>query len=399
MAKDISVIGAGVIGLCAAAELAEAGHRVTVYDRQPEAAERCSTGNAGMVVPSHVIPLAAPGMVGLGLRMLLNPKGAFRIRPRLDPDQLRWMFKFWKAANRGNVERGGPALRDLSLLSRKRFLELAQTHDFGLVQRGLLMVCRDATTLREEAHAIRFAQRLGLSAEMLTVDDLYRVDPAIRYAAAGAAYFPDDCHLDPMRFLNSVRQRLREAGGTIRFDQGMVRADTLEGDAVVLAGGVWTRELAAQVGLRLPLIAGKGYSMTLTNPSIQPEVCSILVEGRVAVTPMSNALRVGGTMEIGGEEGTIDRRRVGAIADSFCEFVPGFPRSSFDDQPVWHGLRPCTPDGLPYLGCQGRYIVAAGHAMMGLSLAPGTGIVVRELVEKREPTVSLSAFCPNRYSS
>jgi D-amino-acid dehydrogenase len=179
----------------------------------------------------------------------------------------------------------------------------------------------------------------------------------------------------------------------------MVRADTLEGDAVVLAGGVWTRDLGAQVGLPLPLIAGKGYSMTLDAPVSLPEVCSILVEGRVAVTPMGGQLRVGGTMEIGGAEGKIDPRRVEAIADSFCEFVPGFSRRSFDGQAVWHGLRPCSPDGLPYLGRHGRYVVAAGHAMMGLSLAPATGIVVRELVEGRPSTVSLEAFSPARFAS
>lgn len=399
MAKDVSVVGAGVIGLCAAAELAEAGHRVTVFDRQPEAAERCSTGNAGMVVPSHVIPLAAPGMIGLGLRMLLNPKGAFRIRPRLDPEQLRWMLKFWRSANQANVERGGPALRDLSLLSRKRFIELGQQDDFGLVQRGLLMVCRDASTLAAEGHMVEFARRLGLAAEMLDPEGLQRVDPAIRYAAVGAVYFPDDCHLDPMRFLASLRRRVRDSGGTIVYDQGMVRADTLEGDAVVLAGGVWTRDLGVQIGLCLPLIAGKGYSMTLDAPARLPEVCSILVEGRVAVTPMGNQLRVGGTMEIGGDEGTIDPRRVAAIADSFCEFVPGFPRDSFGGQAVWHGLRPCSPDGLPYIGRQGRYVVAAGHAMMGLSLAPATGVVVRELVEERPTTVNLEAFAPARFAS
>lgn len=399
MAKDIGVVGAGVIGLCAAADLAEAGHRVTVYDRQPEAAERCSTGNAGMVVPSHVIPLAAPGMVSLGMRMLLNPKGAFRIRPRLDLDQLRWMIRFWRSANQRNVDRGGPALRDLSLLSRKRFLEIAESHDFGLVQRGLIMVCRDASTLAAEKHAVEFARKLGLSAELLDADGLAQVDPAVSYRAAGGAYFPDDCHLDPMRFLDSARARLRQAGGTIRYDQGSLRADQVEGDVVVLAGGVWTRELAANAGLRLPMIAGKGYSMTLDSPPILPEVCSILVEGRVAVTPMGGQLRVGGTMEIGGGEGSIDARRVAAIADSFCEFVPKFPRENFDGRPVWHGLRPCSPDGLPYIGSHGRYVIAAGHAMMGLSLAPGTAVVVTDLIEGRNPRVEIQAFDPTRFAS
>lgn len=398
MGKRVAVVGAGVIGLCAAAEVAERGHEVVVYDRQSEDAERCSTGNAGMVVPSHVIPLAAPGMVGLGLRMMLNPKGPFRIRPRMDLAQLRWMWQFMRSANQKNVEAGGPALRDLSLLSRKRYLELADADDFGLVKRGLLMVCSKTETLQEERHTVDFARKLGLSAEMLTPEDLAKLDPGVHYVSAGAAYFPDDCHLNPSQFLGSLRRRIRAAGGTFRYGEQPRDLKSIEADEVVLAAGVWTRDLAHQAGVNLPLVSGKGYSMTLGQPPVLPQVCSILVEGRVAVTPMGNSLRVGGTMEIGGEEGTIDRRRVDGIADTFCSYVPACPRSAFDGLPVWHGLRPCSPDGLPYIGKVGRYTIAAGHAMMGLSLGPATGIVAAELIDGQTPTVSLSAFDPRRFS-
>lgn len=401
MSQRVAVIGAGVIGLSSAAELVERGHEVVVYDRQSETAERCSSGNAGMVVPSHVIPLAAPGMVGLGLRMLLNPKGPFRIKPKLDLDQVRWMWKFMRAANQANVERGGPALRDLSLLSRKRYLELAENDDFGLVQRGLLMVAQEPATLAEEAHTVEFARRLGLSAEMLDSDELAKLDPDIRYDAVGAAFFPDDCHLDPSRFLDSLRRRVNAGGGTFRYSESAPKLDQIEADRVVLAAGVWSSAMAKQFGLILPLVPGKGYSMTLQSPPVLPQVCSILVEGRVAVTPMGSTLRVGGTMEIGGDEGTIDPRRVEGIAEAFCRFVPGFPMASFSGQPVWHGLRPCSPDGLPYLGTtrqDPRIIVASGHAMMGLSLGPASGIVVADLVDGATPSVSLSAFDPDRFS-
>lgn len=402
MGKRIAVVGAGVIGLSTAAELVERGHEVVVYDRQTELSERCSSGNAGMVVPSHVIPLAAPGMVALGLRMMLNPQGPFRIKPKLDLGQLRWMLNFMSAANQKNVERGGPALRDLSLLSRKRYLELAERADFGLVKRGLIMVCQEQATLAEEKHTVDFAKRLGLSAEMLDVDGLRRVDPAIVYDAAGGAFFPDDCHLDPARFLTTLVDRVKVGGGQLRYTEVAPQLDHIDADQVVLAAGVWSGDLARQIGLDLPLVAGKGYSMTLTQPPILPEVCSILVEGRVAVTPMGDTLRVGGTMEIGGEEGTIDPRRVAGIASAFCKFVPGFPREQFDNQPVWHGLRPCSPDGLPFLGRTKRterVLLACGHAMMGLSLGPATGVVIADLVDDQPASVDITAFSPDRYSS
>lgn len=398
MSKHVAVVGAGVIGLCAAAEAAERGHQVVVYDRQPEDAERCSTGNAGMVVPSHVIPLAAPGMVALGMRMMLNPRGPFRIRPRLDLTQLRWMWQFMRSANQRNVDLGGPALRDLSLLSRKRYLELAEADDFGLVKRGLVMVCQRTETLEEERHTVEFARKLGLSAEVLTDAELAKLDPGVRYTAAGGAFFPDDCHLNPAAFLTSLRRRVRAAGGTFLYGEQPKDVRAIEADHVVLAAGVWTRELAGQIGLNLPLVSGKGYSMTLNQPPVLPEVCSILVEGRVAVTPMGSTLRVGGTMEIGGAEGTIDQRRVDGIADSFCRYVPACPRNAFDGQPVWHGLRPCSPDGLPYIGLVDRYVIAAGHAMMGLSLGPATGVIAAQLIDGRAPTVSLSAFDPRRFA-
>lgn len=401
MAKRIAVVGAGVIGLCVAAEIAERGHQVVVYDRQPEGADQCSTGNAGMIVPSHVIPLAAPGMVGLGLRMMLNPRGPFRIRPRLNLDQIRWMWRFMRLANQANVDRAGPALRDLSLLSRRRYIELSTETDFGLVQKGLLMVCQRQTTLDAEAHAVSYARELGLVADLVGADDLAKLDPDVRYAAAGAAYFPQDCHLDPVRFLGALRTRIRTAGGEIRYNSPAPELSELEADEVVLAAGVWSGDLAREIGLQLPLMAGKGYSVTLNQPAMLPTICSILVEGRVAVTPMGQQLRVGGTMELGGREGIIDAHRVSGIAEAFCRFVPDFSLGAFDGLPVWHGLRPCAPDGLPYIGrtrSLERVIIATGHAMMGVSLAPATGRVVADLVDQVEPEVNLSAFDPDRFS-
>ena len=168
MSKSILIIGGGVIGLCAAYYAMQAGHRVTLLERNGPERDACSHGNAGMIVPSHFVPLAAPGMVGMGLRMMLDAQSPFAIRPRLDRDLMRWGVAFCRSANAGHVTRSAPLLRDLNLASRACYEELADTfgNAFGLVKKGLLMLCKTERTLHEEGLQAEHAKRLGLPAEV-----------------------------------------------------------------------------------------------------------------------------------------------------------------------------------------------------------------------------------------
>src|SRR5687768_34348 len=151
--KRVVIIGGGVIGMCSAYYAAQRGHQVTVIDQREEQHEGCSYGNAGMIVPSHFIPLAAPGMVALGLKWMWNPESPFYIKPRLDVELARWGFKFWKAANAAQVERAAPLLSQLHFASRSCFEEVAEAtgNDFNLVRKGLLVLCRTPEALHEEA--------------------------------------------------------------------------------------------------------------------------------------------------------------------------------------------------------------------------------------------------------
>jgi D-amino-acid dehydrogenase len=174
-------------------------------------------------------------------------------------------------------------------------------------------------------------------------------------------------------------------------------------DEYVLAGGVWSEETVRPLGLSVPLQAGKGYSMTLPTPRQLPHLCSIFTEARVAVTPLGSSLRFGGTMEIIGKEkaGEINRARVRGIIQSVPRYFPAFSASDFDDLPVWTGLRPCSPDGLPYLGRFGKFAnlsIAAGHAMMGLSLAPATGKLMAAILSGEAVSPNLALLSPDRYS-
>src|SRR5687767_8802654 len=185
-AKHVIVIGAGVIGLCTAYYCARHGHRVTVIDRNPEQRDGCSFGNAGMIVPSHFVPLAAPGMVALGLKWMWNPQSPFYIKPRLDSALIDWGLKFWRAANREHVKRSAPLLRDLSFASRDCFEELAALpgNDFGLVKRGLLMLCKTPQALEHEAAFAKEANELAVPAEVLDAKQPAALTPSVTMTVA-----------------------------------------------------------------------------------------------------------------------------------------------------------------------------------------------------------------------
>src|SRR5438034_5485834 len=314
--KLILIIGGGVIGLCTAYYAARQGHRVTVIDRDGADDEGCSFGNAGMFVPGHFVPLAAPGMVALGLKWMWNHESHFYIKPRVDLGFLRWGWKFFRAANEAHVQRSAPLLRDLHLASRSCFEELAELsdNDFGLVRKGLLMLCKTSHALEEEAKAAEWAQRLGVPAEVLNHKQTAKLDPQIRMDIAGSVYFPKDCHLDPGRFMAALQRQLVKMGVQCfwstevngwRLSKGQIQAvltehGEIEADEYVLCGGSWSSMIARDLKLRIPMQPGKGYSLTLSQPRQLPTICAILAEARVAVTPMNGSLRFGGTMEFSG---------------------------------------------------------------------------------------------------
>ena len=413
--RHVVVIGAGVIGVCSAFYLVRRGFRVTVVDRDEPAHEGCSFGNAGMIVPSHFVPLAAPGMVALGLKWMWNPESPFWVKPRLSPELLGWGWKFCRAANARKVAQAAPLLRDLHVASRAAFEELSSADDFGLVKKGLLMLCQTEHTLEEEMKAAELARQLGVPAEVLDAHGAGRLEPNVRMNIAGAVYFPNDCHLPPARFMHSMRERLAKSGvqfswgaNVTNFQRNGNRIDaidssqgTLRGDEYVLCGGSWSTRIARQLELKLPMQAGKGYSLTLPTPRYLPNTCAILCEARVAVTPMGNALRFGGTMEIAGLNEDINPVRVQGIIKSALRYYPDLRAEDFAGVEPWCGLRPCSPDGLPYIGRPARYsnlTIATGHAMMGLSLGPVTGQLVADILANANPSIDISQLNPNRYS-
>ncbi|MCU0419539.1 MAG: FAD-dependent oxidoreductase [Cyclobacteriaceae bacterium] len=412
----VAVIGGGIIGLCSAYYLKKAGHDVLVFD-QSSLEDGCSIGNAGMVVPSHIIPLAAPGMVAKGIRWMFDSQSPFYVRPRFDFDLLRWGLEFYRHANPRHVARSIPALKELSLLSKACYQQLVREvpFDFAYHERGLLMLYQTQRAAHEEAETADIANRHGVKAEVLSAREVQALEPNVRINVRGGVFYPGDAHLTPSLLMRGLREHLQQLGvrlmtstevrGFVLHHDHARSVCTAAGDhpvdSIVLAAGSWSGAVARQLHLRLPMQAGKGYGFTLPDVKENVRIPSILLEARVAVTPMGSSLRFGGTLEITGIDHTIHLNRVRGIVQAIPRYYPEMSVSMPKKEDIWHGLRPCSPDGLPYLGRLERVpnvIVATGHAMMGLSLAPGTGKLVAELVENEKPSMNLSMFAADRFT-
>jgi D-amino-acid dehydrogenase len=421
----IAIIGSGIIGLSSAYYLLEAGHEVTVIERG-DGREGCSLGNAGMIVPSHFIPLAAPGMIEQGIKWMFDSESPFYIKPRLNWDLFSWGWKFYRAANSQQVARAMPALRDYGLLSKKLYQGLAQSpgYDFAFAQNGLMMLCKNEKTLAEEVEVAEMANHLGIEAKALSVAELHQIEDEVKPQVAGAVFYPGDAHCYPNALVQQLKDDLAQRGVQFLYHSEIVDfvvagsevkqikvKDSLAGkiyswqdfNQLVIATGSWSPQLAKLLRLNLPMQAGKGYS--LTHPQLAGKhlrIPSILMEAKVAITPMSDQLiRFGGTMEIGGINDQVNLNRVRGIVRAIPEFFPDYQLAMPPKENVWHGLRPCSPDGLPYLGRTWRLnnlVIASGHAMMGLSLAPATGKLVQEIIDYQPTTIDIALFGPERYA-
>jgi D-amino-acid dehydrogenase len=417
----IVVVGGGVIGLCSAYYLQKNGHQVTIIE-QSSGQEGCSFGNAGMIVPSHFIPLAAPGMIEKGIRWMFDSESPFYVKPRLNLDLLSWGIKFYQSSTQKQVEKASPILRDISFLSKKLYQELAQQpdFDFSFEEKGLLLLCKTAEAFDEECHVAQQAHLLGIKADVLSVREIHQLEPQIKPDVLGAVYYKGDAHCYPNIFIKNLKQTLYNQGVKFLYDTEVVdfgfdnktvtsikikqhsTTHLLKTDQLIIATGSWSQGVAKMLHLGLPMQAGKGYSITnnqIENQKLQ--IPSILVEARVAITPMAdNFIRFGGTMEIGGINTRINMNRVKGIVKAVPQYFPDYQLNIPQPSQVWHGLRPCSPDGLPYIGRTKKYTnltIATGHAMMGLSLAPATGQLISEVINNQKPSMDLTLFSPDRF--
>jgi D-amino-acid dehydrogenase len=413
--KEVVIIGAGVIGLFCAYYLRKAGHSVTIVEKE-DVGSGSSMSNAGYVCPSHIVPLAAPGMITQGLKWMLKSESPFYIRPRPDPALLAWLWRFARAGTHRHVSRAAPLLRDLSLESEHLYRLLSEEPglDFGYQRRGLLMLYQTEHARHSAVAAAGAAVKLGISARVLSSDDLRALEPGVEYSVSGGVYYPGDGHLVPERLISSLRAHLEAQGVSIQTSAAVVEFDRrssgiagirtadgeIRGDEFVLAAGAWSSALARSIGLHIPMQPGRGYSITMTQPLQRMTIPAILEEARVAVTPFARTIRFAGTMELSGFSTPPSQKRIDAILRAVPKYLRNVMPVERKETLLWHGYRPCSPDGLPYIGrfrSVGNLIAATGHAMLGTSLGPVTGKLVADLVDGTPPPIDLTLTHPERF--
>lgn len=417
--NKVTIIGGGVIGLFSAYYLTKAGVSVQIIDRGT-GEEGCSHGNAGMIVPSHIIPLAAPGVISKSLKWLLDATSPFYVKPKLDLELIKWGWAFQKSATSEKVEAAKPVLRDISLLSKELYQALAVEFQFAFEEKGLLMLCQKEQTLDEEIEIAHQANEIGIKAEILDRSGIQKLEPHSNPNAVGAVFFPGDAHCNPAALMSEMRLFLKSKNvefiyntevSDIHVSEDKIASisiskkgqeSSLEVDQLLICGGSWSQEIAKRLNLYVPLQAGKGYSFVREQVlSKEIQVPSILVEGKVAVTPFSNgSVRFGGTMEIGGINETINLRRVEGIVNCVNDFYPHLKLDLPQKEEIWYGLRPCSPDGLPYIGKVAKLknlFVASGHAMMGLSMGPATGKLIADEITNKPPQIISKLLSPTRF--
>ncbi len=407
--KDVLIIGGGPVGLSCAYYLLKSGRKVTLLDAK-EIGKGSGSGNAGHIVPSHIIPLAAPGVVTSALKWMLDPAHSpFGMKVSLDPAYLSWLMQFAAACSQSNVLRNIKPLKELGLLSAEKFARIIAEEKIAChyQTKGFLNLYKNQQAFEAGCHETEFMQKHGIPVSIYDKSKVHEVEPAAREGVIGGVHFTGDAHLNPAQFLKALGERVCAMGAEVRENtsvtgfvsaEGKVRAvqtraGEFEAEQVILAAGAWTPIVARSLNLKIPIQPARGYSLTALAIQNMPRQALILGDRRVAVSPLGDLIRVTGRLEVGNYSLEPDPRWIARLENFAREYLR--LDEKLDIKETWAGLRPVTPDGVPIIGFSPKHknlMLATGHAMLGLSLGPGTGQVVADLVNGKTPPFDLRAM-------
>ncbi len=410
---DVLIIGGGIIGLSAAYELTKRGASVTVIDKG-DLGHGCSYGNAGWITPCFAMPLPMPGMLLKAIRWLIDPESPLYIRPAASVSLFRWLLRFLFSMRESQMRRSVAALTELSKYSLEAYAKLDAEFPgaFGFERRGLLMVGQSDEGANSARHEMELVAEHGIPGKYLQPDEIRALEPALTGGLRGGVYFPEEAHCEPLAAIRTLAAAAEARGARLlprteafEFKAGPRAIESvrttrgwLSARQIVLATGSWSGALARELGLRVPVLGGKGYAVVVKPFEPAPKIPIMCVEKKIAVTPRAGSVRLAGTLELVDLNEKITARRVNAILRGSREFmnVPEHPVV----EEIWRGLRPCTPDGVPVIGFSRRYgnlLIATGHQMLGVQSATGTARLAADLLTGAPPAFDPRPFRATRF--
>ena len=412
---DVVVVGGGIVGLFCAYYLRRAGRSVAVLERGAVGGpQSCSSGNTGFVGTHGAAPLAEPGVMAQGLRWLLDPESPLSIKPRFSPDLVRWLWYFRRACNEQDARTSFRVLVEM----KRRSLEILRglCASGGLAStftaRGMVLAFKTPQGFEKGCRSVAQAVAHGVPLRVLGAAELRALEPDAEFDIAGALFNEEGAYLrvpdfvvEFARLLEGLGVEIHEHAEVVGFevaDRTLARVRTARGDfrpcEVVIAAGTWSKACARTLRVSLDLQPAKGYAITVRTPRNGPRLPVILSEGKVALTPLGDRLRFGGTLELAGMERGVSRRRVDGIRRTVRAYLPRLePTETLE---IWSGFRPCTPDSLPFLGRAEPYrnlAIACGHGHIGLGLAPVSGKLIAQLLQGEQPDMDLAPFRIGRH--
>ncbi|MBK50457.1 MAG: FAD-dependent oxidoreductase [SAR202 cluster bacterium] len=417
MYKDdgIIIIGGGVIGICTAYYLSSYGQKVTVLDKG-KIGHGSSFGNCGLIVPSHSIPIAAPGVVLQGLKWMFDSTSPFYIKPRFNYELIMWLWKFMKACNYRKTQKGIEALVKLTTESMGLYEQIMDANpelDCNFRKDGLLMVYKTAEGYSLGLHESEEVGSHGVQSQRMTNQELQRFEPGLRGDLHGGVYYPDDGHFDPYKFVDQLSKLVKSKGVEIiedaevkdlivsgnRIDKIITPKEEYTPNWTIITAGAWSPNLSKKIGAELPVQPAKGYSVSYNRSGLSIKTPMLLSEAKIGVNPVIDGIRLAGTLELTGIDSSINQRRVQAIVSGAHEYLTG-DSAKFEITNVWTGMRPVTPDGLPVIDRIPNIenlIVATGHAMLGMTMGPVTGRAVSEIVAGNSSSIDLTPLKYGRF--
>ncbi|WP_430454657.1 NAD(P)/FAD-dependent oxidoreductase [Rhodopirellula europaea] len=412
--KSVTIVGSGIVGIACAHYLAEAGLDVTVIDRGSVAGE-CSHANCGYICPSHALPLTEPGAFSVALKSVFNPRSPFRVKPQVSPALWKWMMQFAKRCTHRQMLAAGKPLQAILEASMSEYLSLIERLklDCEWKEEGLLYVLQTERGMESFAKTDRLvSEEFGIRATRIDGNNLPKFDPGLKDGLAGAFLYPNDTSVRPDKLNSQWATNLKERGvrfiencelKSVRKEAGRIVAiETNQGDFAsdhfVFAMGAWSTKWESALQCSVPVQPGKGYSVTIEKPEHSPSHAILFPEHKVGVSPFDDGLRFGSMMEFAGYDTSIPKHRIQQLRDSARPYLVASVDGPAQSQ--WYGWRPMTWDSLPIIGSLPELkngMLATGHNMLGLSLAPATGRLVAEMVTGQTTHLDPTPYSPSRF--